>query len=261
MLPADVVLFAAHEPEPERPAGTCYIETKSLDGETNLKGRAAPQALALACGGTLAEQTKSLSRLAGRVECEQPNAATSKFVGTLRLLSGGVSKGKGPSASQPSRQRVDPLVDDRTTKGGTPVRDALRDAPMTRAQVRKSLAASKHSGGATRSSSNGSGASHGNGSVGAEKSVGADNTEMMVLSINNVLLRGSSVRNTEYIIGLVVNTGVDTKVMQGARAPPLKRSQIDLAINVIMWTILGVQARRPFFPAHRARFFDRLARR
>jgi magnesium-transporting ATPase (P-type) len=32
------------------------------------------------------------------------------------------------------------------------------------------------------------------------------------ITIANVLMRGSSVRNTEYVLGLVVNTGVDTKV-------------------------------------------------
>ena len=46
------------------------------------------------------------------------------------------------------------------------------------------------------------------------------NQPEVVLSINNVLLRGSSVRNTEYVIGLVVNTGRDSKVIQGVRAPP-----------------------------------------
>ena len=44
------------------------------------------------------------------------------------------------------------------------------------------------------------------------------NQPEVVLSINNVLLRGSSVRNTEYVIGLVVNTGRYSKVMQGMRA-------------------------------------------
>ena len=38
MLPADIVLFATHEPDPDRPAGQCHVETKSLDGETNSRG-------------------------------------------------------------------------------------------------------------------------------------------------------------------------------------------------------------------------------
>lgn len=32
-------VMGAHEPNPEAKAGICYVETKSLDGETNLKIR------------------------------------------------------------------------------------------------------------------------------------------------------------------------------------------------------------------------------
>ena len=36
-VPADVLILAAHEPEPAIPRGACHVETKGLDGETNLK--------------------------------------------------------------------------------------------------------------------------------------------------------------------------------------------------------------------------------
>lgn len=39
VVPADVILVGVHEPEPDAPDGICYLETKSLDGETNLKLR------------------------------------------------------------------------------------------------------------------------------------------------------------------------------------------------------------------------------
>lgn len=35
-IPADVLILAASD---DPPAGVCYVETKSLDGETNLKIR------------------------------------------------------------------------------------------------------------------------------------------------------------------------------------------------------------------------------
>ncbi|KAF4046158.1 Pleckstrin homology domain-containing proteinoLip ATPase N [Phytophthora infestans] len=38
-VPADLVILGACEPDPLNPAGICYVETKSLDGETNLKLR------------------------------------------------------------------------------------------------------------------------------------------------------------------------------------------------------------------------------
>ena len=38
-VPADVLVMAAHEPDPAIPRGSCHVETKGLDGETNLKAR------------------------------------------------------------------------------------------------------------------------------------------------------------------------------------------------------------------------------
>jgi phospholipid-transporting ATPase len=37
--PADLLILAVDEVDPENKAGICYVETKSLDGETNLKLR------------------------------------------------------------------------------------------------------------------------------------------------------------------------------------------------------------------------------
>jgi len=39
IVPADVILLQVSEPNPDSHQGICYIETKSLDGETNLKTR------------------------------------------------------------------------------------------------------------------------------------------------------------------------------------------------------------------------------
>ena len=63
----------------------------------------------------------------------------------------------------------------------------------------------------------------------------------VALSITNVLLRSSTVRNSEYVIGLVVNTGKDSKVMQGQQPPQLKRSSLDRGINYLMMGIIIIQ--------------------
>lgn len=39
VVPADLLLLAVSERAPESPTGIAYVETKSLDGETNLKIR------------------------------------------------------------------------------------------------------------------------------------------------------------------------------------------------------------------------------
>ena len=64
----------------------------------------------------------------------------------------------------------------------------------------------------------------------------APRTEMVEpITINNMLLRGCSLRNTEWILGLVVFTGVETKIMLNSGETPTKRPQLakDLNWNVI----------------------------
>ncbi len=41
LIPADLLILAVHEKDHQRPTGLCFVETKSLDGETNLKIRSA----------------------------------------------------------------------------------------------------------------------------------------------------------------------------------------------------------------------------
>lgn len=56
------------------------------------------------------------------------------------------------------------------------------------------------------------------------------------ISINELLLRGCTVRNTKWVIGIVVFTGADTKIMLNGGDTPSKRSKIEREtnFNVIM---------------------------
>ena len=47
------------------------------------------------------------------------------------------------------------------------------------------------------------------------------------LTPQQLLLRESKLRNTDFIYGVVIFTGHDTKVMQNSTAPPSKRSKIE----------------------------------
>ncbi|CAJ0628288.1 3146_t:CDS:10 [Entrophospora sp. SA101] len=51
------------------------------------------------------------------------------------------------------------------------------------------------------------------------------------ISINDVLLRGCVLRNTEWVIGLVLYTGTDTKIMLNSGDTPSKRSRIEIETN------------------------------
>ncbi|MQL70881.1 hypothetical protein Taro_003201 [Colocasia esculenta] len=58
------------------------------------------------------------------------------------------------------------------------------------------------------------------------------------LSPQQLLLRDSKLRNTEYVFGAVVFTGHDTKVMQNATNPPSKRSKVERKMDKIIYLLL-----------------------
>ncbi|EFW99129.1 phospholipid-translocating p-type ATPase-like protein [Grosmannia clavigera kw1407] len=146
-LPADVVILATSDPD-----GACYIETKNLDGETNLKFRQA-----LRCGRNI-KHARDCERAQFYIESEPPHANLYKYSGAIRW----------------SQQfENDPLGKPREMS-----------EPIT---------------------------------------------------IDNVLLRGCNLRNTEWALGVVLFTGHDTKIMMNAGETPSKRARVarELNFNVI----------------------------
>jgi phospholipid-transporting ATPase len=57
---------------------------------------------------------------------------------------------------------------------------------------------------------------------------------------SNLLLRGSNLRNTEWVLGCLIYAGHDTKVMQNAMAPPSKRTNIERRLDRIVSLMLLV---------------------
>ncbi|KAH0625098.1 hypothetical protein JD844_033209 [Phrynosoma platyrhinos] len=62
---------------------------------------------------------------------------------------------------------------------------------------------------------------------------------------DQILLRGAQIRNTQWVLGVVVYTGHDTKLMQNSTKAPLKRSNVEKVTNMqilILFCILLVMA-------------------
>ena len=145
-FPADCLIICCAEAD--SPAqGLCYVETKQLDGETNLKTRSAMPCTTHYGGAKLDAAVRFLrDGLEGNVTMEHPNKLVDSFTGVLKYSSG--------------RDKVsEPIVP------------------------------------------------------------------------NNVLLRGCALRNTDWAIGLVLNTGHDTKIMMSATATPSKSSNLEAAAS------------------------------
>jgi phospholipid-translocating ATPase len=143
-VPADIVVLSTSDAD-----GLCYIETKNLDGETNLKPR---RSLKATCTITSEED---LEHAAFYLDSEPPHPNLYSYNGVLKYS----------NRSQPDE---------------------------------------------------------------AEK--------MEPVTINELLLRGCTVRNTSWIVGLVAFTGPDTKIMLNGGDTPSKRSKIEKEtnFNVIM---------------------------
>ncbi|CAM8942886.1 unnamed protein product [Rhodiola kirilowii] len=65
-------------------------------------------------------------------------------------------------------------------------------------------------------------------------------SQTLPLSPNQLLLRGCSLRNTKHIVGVVVFTGHETKVMMNSMKVPSKRSTLERKLDKIILTIFSV---------------------
>ena len=142
-IPADVVVLSTSDPD-----GSCYVETKNLDGETNLKVRQA-----LHCGSRI-KHASDCERTEFHIESEPPHANLYQYSGVVRW-----TQRDGPNPEAIGKARAEPI------------------------------------------------------------------------SINNMLLRGCSLRNTEWVLGVVVFTGPETKIMINSGITPSKRSRISRELN------------------------------
>ena len=145
-VPADVLILHTSDPK-----GVCYVETKNLDGETNLKIKNANKEIQK-CFSSV----ESLSKLDGHILCERPNNAIYKFEG----------------AAEFHHENLPPKV-------------SLNDG--------------------------------------------------------NIILRGSSVRNTEFVFGLIVNTGHDTKIMRNSASAKYKFSKLEVLSNFSILIVFCTQ--------------------
>lgn len=67
------------------------------------------------------------------------------------------------------------------------------------------------------------------------------NNENLSLNSDNLLLKGSNLRNTDFVYGLVVYTGHHTKVMMNSAKPRRKISDLESLMNKSILIILVAQ--------------------
>lgn len=281
-IPADIVLLSSSEPE-----CVCFVETKNLDGETNLKIRR---------GVTETSWLRSpydCAELVLTVDCEKAHNNLYVFSGVVNLPQQPCIKvhqhhgamhnqhleesqaftklGRSASTDLKLSSNAQALLSETKTNDRVPVVGSHQDLslpvfsplsplinvfsaakqsdngstsasvdqevsqlnqPPTPTETSATAAVASQSANASRYSPRTSVASSAINFHSAFASESADGEmQKLPLNINNLLLRGCILRNTEWALGLVVYTGKDTKVILNSGATPSKRSKLDVQAN------------------------------
>ncbi|KAJ7779112.1 phospholipid-transporting ATPase 1 [Mycena metata] len=193
-VPADILVLATSDPD-----GNCYLETKNLDGETNLK---------IHLGG-------------GAYVCIRPWWIARRRVVNRRAaydcLRKSLSATRGLSSAEEDVQRVRFVLDSEPPSQNLYLYHGVL-------RYRDFSAGAEGAYGGVRGGTAGGGAE--------------DRAEPV--SINELLLRGCALRNTAWVVGLVVFTGADTKIMLNGGETPSKQSKIERETNFNVAVNFGV---------------------
>lgn len=65
------------------------------------------------------------------------------------------------------------------------------------------------------------------------------NTKALFISMRNMILKGCTLKNTDYCIGIVIYTGASTKIMKNSKAPRIKVSKILKIMNILLYSLFA----------------------
>lgn len=243
MVPADIILLASSSEN-----GSAYIETSSIDGETNLKLRTSPH-----LPKDVLQIIRNESSRDFFAESQDEPIITESLVQATRRIARisalaypqGESVLENPSNPPPGEgemmEKCQPSSFFRriSDKSGDMIKAAKSNAieafrspeeeceSIIEEQVRYIAALKSESPNASVNTYSGV-------LVMPPVEVGGPGVELP-LNADNILLRGAVLRNTEWVIGLSCFTGTDTKLVQNSFETPSKFSQLDRLMN---WTVI-----------------------
>lgn len=261
MVPADIILLASSSDN-----GSAYIETSSIDGETNLKLRTSPhlpknvlKMLRDKTMHTLQEEDNEESTNGDDEDDDGPHVHETLEQATKRItrlsalanpngisalehpnyIPGEVEEGEGEHGHR--RSGLFSMV-----KGiGSAVIDNVTHIPASRTHIMGHPAAqetNKYLAALTSEPPN----PHVNTFTGKLTFPPVQDGNVIggcidvPLGAENILLRGAVIRNTEWAIGVACFTGTDTKLVQNSVKPPSKFSRLDKLMNRTVTYIICV---------------------
>jgi magnesium-transporting ATPase (P-type) len=225
-VPADTIILASSGEN-----GCAYIETSSIDGETNLKLRNSP---AIPSKDQNNEKTTNSSHRDGDVGTFQSLERATKEVTRFSALAypNGVS-----CIDQETKQREPKLH----TLGGKERSSRALDGDDRSQKEKEGM----HFIATLMSEAPNSHVNTFSGKLVLPPFEQDGEFIEIPLGAENILLRGAILRNTEWVIGLSCYTGKDTKLVRNSFETPSKFSRIDVLINkcvilIVMFMLLAI---------------------
>jgi magnesium-transporting ATPase (P-type) len=233
MVPADMILLAS-----SGDSGSSYIETSSIDGETNLKLRTSPhlpkKMLKHLRDGTPMDAIEEVAEEDGPGEIESIEQATKRVArfsclaypdGTSALKNPNYGDGAGAEEDEPEIKRK---MFDRMGDGLKHMKENIRSPSSANlGEVQPGI----HYVAALTSEPPNPHVNTFSGRLTLPPVEPGGPCHDIPLGAENILLRGAVVRNTEWVIGLACFTGTDTKLVQNSFDTPSKFSQLDILMN------------------------------
>ena len=237
MVPSDMILLAS-----SGDSGSAYVETSSIDGETNLKLRTSPhlpkKLLKHLRDGTPMEDIPEEMEDDSPGEIESLEQATKRITRFSTLAyPGGISALENPNYNR-GEESPKPMKSSRKTlhdriQSVKDMVEDLRDAP----DHTDVASGEGHYVAALTSEPPNPHVNTFSGKLTLPPVEKDGSCIDIPLGADNILLRGAVLRNTEWAIGLSCFTGTDTKLIQNSFETPSKFSKLDILIN---WTVVAI---------------------
>ena len=230
MVPADMILLASSGDN-----GSAYIETSSIDGETNLKLRNSPHlpknVLKHLRDGTPMDAIEEMPEEEGPGEIESLEQAT-KRIARFSALAYPHGKSALDNPNYDGEHHPEKEEERRSffSSGFNMMKESIR-SPSSGFMHHAENDGQTHYVAALTSEPPNPHVNTFSGKLTLPPIEHGGKCYDIPLGAENILLRGAVVRNTEWVIGLSCFTGTDTKLVQNSFETPSKFSQLDILMN------------------------------
>lgn len=237
MIPTDMIILATSSN-----SGSAYIETSSIDGETNLKLRTCPHLPKNVLKQIRAQNAEDFGTIEEGdekpIELETLEHATKRIARFSSLCyPRGISSLQNPNNPLVEGEEVE---EEATKRPSYLLRKYRENMPHGATEPEPDDDSETHYVATLTSESPNASVNTYSGKL-TLPPVDKDGPSIVIpLGADNILLRGAMLRNTEWAIGLAVFTGTDTKLVQNASETPSKFSQLELLMNRTVLLILCV---------------------